>query len=272
MITPKSRLWFELDPNIQMVESGRVFTTDTHPDRLMKVCALVLVISGKRTVRVKDQLISVHKGDFFILPSDIPHFGVEQENCDAFFFHFHSKIHQVKPPEKICSGNILLPLSNQCPTDFDSYQFADYIIRQNMMPYCDGSFISIQFAAMMYQLSLFAQRRELWHNNQATEMAEQIMHYMQDNISESLTHAEYEAVFGKSYRWLNEIFLKRYHSTIKQMQLELRINYAKSLLGSGKALDQVSSMCGFDDYTYFLKCFRNKTGMSPSDYRNRNEL
>ena len=31
---------------------------------------------------------------------------------------------------------------------------------------------------------------------------------------------------------------------------------------------ETSTACGFEDYFYFLKVFKSKTGMTPSEYRN----
>ena len=56
--------------------------------------------------------------------------------------------------------------------------------------------------------------------------------------------------------------------TIKQMQVTLRVNQAKRMLRSGYTISETSTACGFEDYFYFLKVFKSKTGMTPSEYKN----
>ena len=57
--------------------------------------------------------------------------------------------------------------------------------------------------------------------------------------------------------------------TIKQMQLNLRITRAKSLLSSGYTITYTSASCGFEDYFYFLKIFKTRTGFTPTEYINK---
>ena len=39
------------------------------------------------------------------------------------------------------------------------------------------------------------------------------------------------------------------------------------MLSSGYTIAETSAACGFEDYFYFLKVFKKKTGMTPSRYQ-----
>ena len=59
-----------------------------------------------------------------------------------------------------------------------------------------------------------------------------------------------------TYRRLNAIFQAVYGVTIKQMQGILRVEQAKRMLSSGYTILETSAACGFEDYFYFLKVFK----------------
>ncbi|MFD1406247.1 helix-turn-helix domain-containing protein [Robinsoniella peoriensis] len=54
--------------------------------------------------------------------------------------------------------------------------------------------------------------------------------------------------------------------------LRLRIDEAKKLLleHSDLSVKQISTLVGYEDQHYFSRFFKELTGVSPSDYRNKN--
>ena len=101
-----------------------------------------------------------------------------------------------------------------------------------------------------------------------SRLAYRILQYIDDNKDQHLKNRDYEDTFGKTYNRLNTIFQTVYGMTIKQMQVTLRVNQAKRMLRSGYTISETSTACGFEDYFYFLKVFKSKTGMTPSEYKN----
>ena len=50
----------------------------------------------------------------------------------------------------------------------------------------------------------------------------------------------------------------------------VRVERALHLLDSGElSVGEISDICGFGDPSYFGKAFRKRTGLTPSQYRNR---
>lgn len=51
-----------------------------------------------------------------------------------------------------------------------------------------------------------------------------------------------------------------------------RINLAKEMLVTTKIpVSVISSQVGYDNFAYFTKIFRERTGMSPNEYRKSHE-
>jgi len=63
-------------------------------------------------------------------------------------------------------------------------------------------------------------------------------------------------------------FKRTLHMTPFSFLIGYRIDRAKELLsGSSKPVTEISFDCGFPSTNYFGKTFREKTGMTPSEYR-----
>ena len=67
---------------------------------------------------------------------------------------------------------------------------------------------------------------------------------------------------------LARVFKKETGETLVKYITDKRINAAKELLSDTKTpISQVASEVGYDNYSYFTKIFKEKTGVSPGDYR-----
>jgi two-component system response regulator YesN len=70
--------------------------------------------------------------------------------------------------------------------------------------------------------------------------------------------------------YLTKIFKKEMGLTVTNYITSARIQKAKKLLASGKSItiSGVSENVGYSDVSYFSKCFKKYTGISPSEYEN----
>ena len=71
-----------------------------------------------------------------------------------------------------------------------------------------------------------------------------------------------------SIEYLTKLFKNRYHYSIYEYVLKLRMERAKELLENkeNKIID-IAERLGYADNHYFSKAFRNYYGISPSQFR-----
>ncbi len=258
--------WYGINGIKRVGAVAQVRKTDCHPTRIKEQWVLVIITDGNRTFRLYDEDFCVNKGEFFILPPHVPHYGLMEDTHEAYYVHFNADGMECPMPTRIEAGQIFLPQYGRIPDDIDCLQVLDYAMRHCMSPFTSNRFLVSQVQSVLYQISYYHQRNSLWNSKRA-KYTDQILRYIQDNFSRNLYSTDYEAAFGKTYRQLNNIFLRQYGVTIKQMQIRIRINHAKLMLATGFSISEVGQKCGFDDYLYFLKVFHKVTGVTPKDYQ-----
>lgn len=75
---------------------------------------------------------------------------------------------------------------------------------------------------------------------------------------------------GYSYDRFRHLFRLQYGISPKQMILQRRIDAAKELLRREGSITNIARDCGFPSISQFTTCFKNATGMTPREYRNKN--
>ena len=97
--------------------------------------------------------------------------------------------------------------------------------------------------------------------------------YIQAHYSENITINDIAAAANISR---SECF-RTFHSVIKQKPVEYltecRISHAQRLLReTAISVTDIATACGFNHTSYFCRIFREKCGVSPSDFRNQEDM
>ncbi len=68
--------------------------------------------------------------------------------------------------------------------------------------------------------------------------------------------------------YFRRLFKEKYSTTPKQYILNMRINLAKQKLAqTNNSVNQISLDCGFSSVYHFCRAFKEKTGITPTEYR-----
>lgn len=101
----------------------------------------------------------------------------------------------------------------------------------------------------------------------------QTIMYIQDNLSNELTLEKVSAIANYSPNYFSEIFRKETGSTFNAYVRNMRLSFAKKLLiYSTLTVTEICYESGFRDYSNFMRCFKNHTGMSPKVFRKEHSV
>ncbi len=100
------------------------------------------------------------------------------------------------------------------------------------------------------------------------------VNYLEKNISDSnLSNFTLAAKAGISEVYFRKLFLKQYGISPKQYIIEKRITRAKQLLiNSAYSVTAIASECGFSSVYLFCRTFKEKTGLTPTEYIKQNKI
>ncbi|MEB2846353.1 helix-turn-helix domain-containing protein [Rhizobiales bacterium RZME27] len=93
------------------------------------------------------------------------------------------------------------------------------------------------------------------------------------HFRQQMTVTEYAASLSLSPTHLNRTVRKVTGMTAHELIIGRTIDEAKRALAlTGASIQHISENLGFSDATYFSRCFRQHTGMSPRDYRKNQRM
>lgn len=95
---------------------------------------------------------------------------------------------------------------------------------------------------------------------------DKILSYINQHLAEDLSIQHLAEQFYLSRSYLCKIFKDVTGTTINRYIIDKRISLARSLLAEGMPVMETGSLCGFHDYSNFLKSFTRSVGVSPKKY------
>ena len=98
--------------------------------------------------------------------------------------------------------------------------------------------------------------------------------YIEKNYQNpNLTNAILARECGISEIYFRSLFASQFKTTPKQFVIGLRIQKAKQLLAEGiLKVNAVAEQCGFSNPYHFCRVFKEKTGLTPTDYAKQNRV
>lgn len=101
------------------------------------------------------------------------------------------------------------------------------------------------------------------------EKINEIVAYINDNLSENLSLDQLASTFYISKFYLNNKFKQYTGLTVYQFIIKKRLTVARNMLRAGTPVMDACMRCGFGDYSNFRKAFKREYGRNPSDFIER---
>ena len=102
------------------------------------------------------------------------------------------------------------------------------------------------------------------HSNTAVDLA---MDYINRNYGDQIT---LDSVAKASYLSVNQLcrlFSEHCGTTVAKYITSKRITEAKKMLAAGKGVTETAMLCGFGDYSGFIRVFKKNVGVTPGKYK-----
>ncbi|MCR4626985.1 MAG: response regulator [Treponema sp.] len=105
-------------------------------------------------------------------------------------------------------------------------------------------------------------------NNQ-NPIISQACEYLENHISEEITLESAASQLNVSSFYLSKLFKKEKGENFISYLTDLRLKKAKNLLqDKSLIIKEITAAVGYNDQNYFSKLFKNKFGITPTEYRN----
>lgn len=96
-----------------------------------------------------------------------------------------------------------------------------------------------------------------------------LVRYIDDHLSEDLSLPQLAEITNFSVYHLCRLFKKTTGTTLNKYITSKRIENAKSLLSTDKSIQEIGFDVGFNNYNNFYRCFKQITGLSPAEFRQK---
>lgn len=95
-----------------------------------------------------------------------------------------------------------------------------------------------------------------------------LIDYVSTHFTEKFSLDSLGRQFGLSPNYICALFSKYYNTSFSSYTTKLRMEHAKTLIANtAESLKNIAEKCGYSDYFYFNKVFKNYFELSPTQYR-----
>ena len=236
--------------------------------------------TGYVTVSCENTKYILKEGEALILPPGTKYMLDFSEDAEYFIMNFDFVFDESKkdvpptspePPDLFSENKIisketseLFPLMLSCKTDgsgtltqmHDSYIKKDFMYRE---------FLSASFKSYVIGSLIFTKY------DHTPKTVKSVLEYIGRSYLSDISNSDIAEVFSFHPNYLNKLFKTYTGKTIHAYINELRLQKAEGLLLTTELdIGQISDICNFDSYSYFIKCFKKYSGLSPKKYRTLN--
>lgn len=228
------------------------FKAHRHPDSW----EISLQLEGEMAVTIGENCYTVQKNDIRVVPPGLTHEGVSSERCADLFLVAEN----LDFPDVIIThdydGNILklMEILNQVTTEREkNYEEIADCLTETICAYIK------RYREAEYQYDFTVEFKNLLYENVANA---------EFDVGEEIGR------IGFNPDYFRKCFKKDFKKTPLEYLIGLRMNLAKKLLRQipFQGVESVANQCGFKDIYYFSKAFKKYVGISPSEYRKKEQI
>jgi AraC-like DNA-binding protein/mannose-6-phosphate isomerase-like protein (cupin superfamily) len=268
-----------------------ICNTEKHRHRYVQI---VYILDGRLKHAINNNIFEIVKGDIFVIPPYVPHYYIDEsgeyfEYVDINFMPewisgkiYPDEINNIMnfaylEPFLVSEKDFKPGLNLAGVTRID----VEEIINKIAYEYgsVESDFMLLIKAYLLKLLVIVS--REFKKNIQNTEFQElfdrhgyaitRAIKKINENFNSDITVEEAARISMLSVSYFRYIFKQITHKTFNEYLTDLRISRAIEHLQIHKSwsIEYICSDVGFNNIYHFSRTFKQKTGLSPSAYRNQ---
>ncbi|MCI9079466.1 MAG: AraC family transcriptional regulator [Lachnospiraceae bacterium] len=239
---------------------------------------ILCIQKGRLSLMVKDTLYTVEQGEvFYINPRELHGMNSLTHDCTYLAFVFPLQWLQFAQADE-AGEKYLKPLekegtyiTNRLPVH--TAGCAVPVLEKIYSLYQedgDGAWLGIKAGMLLFYYYVYrdrlASRRQ--DNSAYMDTLMEISLYIQENCQYPLTLETLGRKFHMSPKYFSVYFQKHFARNFSDYLMAVRIENAKKLLaGTDAGMELVAQQSGFSSSSYFIRVFRETSGITPGQYR-----
>ena len=255
------------------------YTTSNYrlPYHYEKTYQIMFLLSGKILYQVNDKEYLVTKGGMIVLNT------LEDHTLKVLEYPYERYIIQIRPeffqqevkyPEVVAIFIKRPPnFSHLLTVSEPIWNYLRDILREMEKEYLSKKsywelFVGANLRRMFITLFRECPVMSTMHVGSGATVAYKTMNYLDQHFAEDITVDGVAAAMFLNKDYIAHVFKDETGYTIIGYVISLRINRAKMLLAeTDQSITDIASACGYTDFAYFSRQFKQYTKMSPSKFR-----
>ena len=222
------------------------------------VYVMYIVTQGSATLRIYEEEYSLARGDIFFAFPARPLYIDGSEDFEYIYISFMGSA--VAKTLSDCGVNEENPV-------FYGFDFLCPIFESSIRRLNNKNANILTEGVLYYALSFLSESEEALNNNKTPDtLFETIVNYVDNHYRErDMSLSRLAETFSYTEKYLSSLFKRNMHIGFVSYLNNLRVQYANQLIEKGEMnVSEISSACGYSDYSYFAKVFKKSTGKTPT--------
>ncbi len=250
---------------------------------------LFYITSGNGKITVKDTVYEVSPGNVIIFRAATKYIWTT-DNIECYIVNFdftqsHAHVKQTFHPiraELYRESDIIdivsfddEPLLNE-PIVVSGSDFKE-LAKMIFLEYTMGgenseAILSSLMTAMILKI-LHTKKSAVHEESKADALSRKIISYISANYSRPIQVSDIAEWAHYNPVYINRLFKKSTGHTVHEYLCEYRLNVSAELLATlNVTVIEIAAMCGFCNLHYFSRCFKKRFGLSPTQWKSKNNM
>ncbi|WP_028552601.1 helix-turn-helix domain-containing protein [Paenibacillus sp. UNC451MF] len=277
-------LQFPPMPHLMTVGFSKPAKGSLHYERSFPLYDIIIVKKGAFYMTEENVSYEINENELLVLEPFRKHWGhlPSPEGTEVYYLH----LMHAPPLRTVSADDVQWTAVSPTPTyrDLEPSKQMMYLPKfghiemAKLFPILDQMLIlknrfslenQLPLQALLSQFFVVLQKNlRAQTNSRSQKLSEQIINYLYMTSDTPFRLDDLSKRFNFHIDYLSKCLKKHTGMTPLQYANRIKIERAKALLyNSDKPLKEIVSQVGFTDYNYFLRVFRQHTGISPAKYR-----